>query len=188
MVPSALESMSSVAQNKPGINMRHSSDYESSDSTNTSPEKLVDPSPKAWFDLSWPVLGVIALFAGLLLALTDAHLALAAMGRVKSPFDSPAVSADRVLVVTANPDQQLQVIATLSPRGLEPLLARSLQDVNRQLAANGGAMRMAVVDGALADSTAIAAALKGRIAADRIVVLSAGAKREAIGQLLLDRM
>jgi hypothetical protein len=131
----------------------------------------------------------MAMLAGVFLAATDTPRLLHALDKVTHPFARPPeVTVERVQVVTANPERQFQVVATLSPRGFEPLLASSLRQVNLQMAAHAGGMRMAVVDGALADSAAIASALKGKLPPDRIVVLRADSKREAIGKLLLDRL
>jgi len=58
------------------------------------------------------------------------------------------------LVITANPAQQLQVVATLSPRGLEPLLAENLQQVKKQLAAPpSDAMNTPATAGAIAEKS-----------------------------------
>jgi hypothetical protein len=95
---------------------------------------------------------------------------------------------DWALVITTNPAQQLQVIATLSPRGLEPLLAENLQEVKRQLAAHPSAVRLGVVDAKLRDAAAIEQVLRAVLPASRIVVIERSRRRETIGPLLLDRL
>jgi hypothetical protein len=95
---------------------------------------------------------------------------------------------DWALVITTNPAQQLQVIATLSPRGLEPLLAENLQEVKRQLAAHPSAVRLGVVDAKLRDAAAIEQVLRAVLPASRIVIIERSRRRETIGPLLLDRL
>ena len=154
--------------------------------------KLMDTSGYNWFDLSWPSLTVVAVFVGLIVASQTSYR------RFEDTFDKVwntvtkwrgqgTAEADWALVITANPAQQLQVVATLSPRGLEPLLAENLQQVRRQLAAHPNAVRLGVVDATLRDAAAIQRALRAVMPASRIVVIERSRRRETIGPLLLDR-
>src|SRR4051794_39513923 len=52
----------------------------------------------------------------------------------------------RVLVVTLDPRKELTVVATISPRGFDPLLARSLDAVQAILETDAPVIGLAVVD------------------------------------------
>ncbi len=155
--------------------------------------KLMDTSDYNWLDLSWPSLTIFAVFVGLIVASQTNYK------RCEDSFDKVwhtvtkwrgqgTVETDWALVITANPAQQLQVVATLSPRGLEPLLAENLQQVKKQLAAHPHAVRLGVVDATLRDAAAIQRALRVVMPASRIVVIDRNRRRETIGPLLLDRL
>jgi hypothetical protein len=155
--------------------------------------KLMDTSGYNWFDLSWPSLTVVAVFVGLIVASQTSYRRFEdtvekAWNTVTKWRGQGTAETDWALVITANPAQQLQVVATLSPRGLEPLLAENLQQVRRQLAAHPNAVRLGVVDATLRDAAAIQRALRAVMPASRIVVIERSRRRETIGPLLLDRL
>ena len=155
--------------------------------------KLMDTSGYNWFDLSWPSLTVVAVFVGLIVASQTSYRRFEdtvekAWNTVTKWRGQGTAETDWALVITANPAQQLQVVATLSPRGLEPLLAENLQQVRRQLAAHPNAVRLGVVDATLRDAAAIQRALRAEMPASRIVVIERSRRRETIGPLLLDRL
>jgi len=146
-----------------------------------------------WLEMSWPTIGFCVVIIGVILATQTGRNMLGSMAdalhHIVVPSDSAAVrETDRVLIVTANPNRQLEISATLSPRGLDPLLARDLAGAGSQLAAHSQAVRLAVVDGALPDAGAVVRRLKSALPADRIVVLLASCRHEDVGQLLLDRL
>jgi hypothetical protein len=153
----------------------------------------MDTSGYNWFDLSWPSLTVVAVFVGLIVASQTSYKRFEdtvekAWNTVTKWRGQGTAETDWALVITANPAQQLQVVATLSPRGLEPLLAENLQQVKRQLAAHPNAVRLGVVDATLRDAAAIERALRASMPASRIVVIERSRRRETIGPLLLDRL
>jgi hypothetical protein len=153
----------------------------------------MDTSGYNWFDLSWPSLTVVAVFVGLIVASQTSYRRFEdtvekAWNTVTKWRGQGTAETDWALVITANPAQQLQVVATLSPRGLEPLLAENLQQVRRQLAAHPNAVRLGVVDATLRDAAAIQRALRAVMPASRIVVIERSRRRETIGPLLLDRL
>ena len=155
--------------------------------------KLMDTSGYNWFDLSWPSLTVVAVFVGLIVASQTSYRRFEdtvdnVWNTVTKWRGQGTAETDWALVITANPAQQLQVVATLSPRGLEPLLAENLQQVRRQLAAHPNAVRLGVVDATLRDAAAIQRALRAVMPASRIVVIERSRRRETIGPLLLDRL
>jgi len=155
--------------------------------------RLMDTSGYNWFDLSWPSLTVVAVFVGLIVASQTSYKRFEdtvekAWNTVTKWRGQGTAETDWALVITANPAQQLQVVATLSPRGLEPLLAENLQQVKRQLAAHPNAVRLGVVDATLRDAAAIERALRASMPASRIVVIERSRRRETIGPLLLDRL
>lgn len=147
----------------------------------------------AWLSLLWPALACCGVVGAVLLALEVPGGGIArAADRIRSSISSrvsPAKpNADRVLIVTSDPMHELTAIATLSPRGYEPLLAGNLEGVKQQLAAHQARVRFAVIDAAVPGSPAIARSLAGLLPAGRIVMLRPGASRENIGQALLDRL
>jgi hypothetical protein len=155
--------------------------------------RLMDTSGDNWLDLSWPSLAIIAGFVGLIVATQTSYKKFEdsiekVWNTVTKGRGQVTAETDWALVITANPAQQLQVVATLSPRGLEPLLAENLQQVERQLAAHPNAVRLGVVDATLRDAAAIVRALRASLPASRIVVIERSRQRETIGPLLLDRL
>jgi hypothetical protein len=98
------------------------------------------------------------------------------------------VEPARVLIVTADAAHRQQVVATLEPRGFEPLLAQSLAEAATQMAGHSDAVRVAVLDAAMRDSGAIERELRNSLPAVRIVVLPRKIRGEMIGLLLIDRI
>ena len=154
--------------------------------------KPMGTSGANWLDLDWAGLTIIAVFIGLIASTQTAHKRFGDIVEiVRDTFTGGAqgkAAPAWALVITKNPAQQLQVIATLSPRGLEPLLAKSLQEVQRQLAAHPNAVRLGVVDAELRDAVAFERALRASLPASRIVVIERSRRRETIGPMLLDRL
>src|SRR5262245_50048630 len=114
-----------------------------SDHTTLSPSNLVDTSRYGWFELSWPTLGFCALIICIFAATQPGgQISWSVMTRMWSFLSAGAskgrVEPARVLVITSNPAHRLSIVATLSPRGLEPLLAENAEEVNAALAAHGG--------------------------------------------------
>ena len=154
--------------------------------------KLLVTSGDPWFDLSWPSLTIFAVFIGIVVSTQTSYKGVEqTIEKVRNTFTKgrgQTTGNDWALVITANPARRLQVVATLSPRGLEPLLAENLQQVNRQLAEHPNAVRLGVVDAGLRDAAAIQRALRAVLPASRIVVIERGRSRETIGPLLLERL
>src|SRR5215831_13783458 len=128
-------------------------DQASSSSTN-----LFDTSRYGWFEISCPTLGFCALIVCLFVATQSPEQTPWGMiNRVRGFFTlGPAkVQSSRVLVITRNPAYRLSIVATLSPRGLEPLLAENLQQVQSVLATHGGEVSLVVLDQALPDAKRI---------------------------------
>jgi hypothetical protein len=149
-------------------------------------------SPK-WPDFAWPCVLICALFAGIILAAKTSQSTYANAIRTiqatlawrpskAKPIQQPA------LVIVANPDRQMQVIATLSPRGFESHPVQDADQVRRVLASSAALPRLVVVDAAVGDAKTIIRLLKERLPAGRIVILQRATPREAIGQMLLDRL
>jgi hypothetical protein len=105
-------------------------------------------------------------------------------------WHSQAVSAEigQVLVITANPGDQLSAITTLSPRGFHPLLAATDREVQSQIRAYPGAVKLAVVDATLPDYPRIARALKEILPSAHIIVLRHSRGSPDIGPMLLQRL
>ncbi len=94
----------------------------------------------------------------------------------------------QALIVTADRRDQLTAVATLSPRGFYPLLARNKREVMSQIRAHPGTLGLAVVDDTLPDYAFIAHALNGALPMGSIIVLKGSHRSEDIGPMLLDRL
>jgi hypothetical protein len=146
-------------------------------------------SSNRWLDFSWPVLAICAVFCGCLLATqanpkTFNNLVRDTLWRKRVVKVEPA----RVLIVTTDAAHRQQVLATLEPRGFEPLLAQSLAEATAQLAGHSDAVRVAVLDAAVRDSGAIERQLRSCLPAVRIVVLPRRIRGEMVGPLLIARI
>jgi hypothetical protein len=159
----------------------------------SSPRNVIDTSRSHWADFTWPSLAFCAVLAGLLLSTADGSGALGqALDRVRQLVvlgpNTARAQSDRVLIVTSNPAYQRNIVATLSPRGFEPLLARDLDQAKALLAARGGDVPLAVLDDAVPDAAAIAQALRHAIPSGRIIVIKRGSRPEDIGHMLWERL
>jgi hypothetical protein len=94
----------------------------------------------------------------------------------------------QALIVTADRRDQLTAVATLSPRGFNPLLARNKREVMSQIRDHRGTLGLAVVDDTLPDYASIAHVLNGALPMGSIVVLKGSHRPEDIGPMLLDRL
>ena len=155
--------------------------------------KVVDTLGVSWIELSWPTLGICALLSGALISTQSSreffNSQMAWLHRlfVSRPAAVKTVS-DRVLIVSTNPTYQLNVIATLGPRGMEPLLAENLEEVHTILGSRAAEVRMAVLDGAISNFKGIAKAVNQTIPPAHVVVIRAQSHPETIGPMLLDRL
>ena len=168
-------------------------DISGGDADEAAPVVMIGREGYNWLQLCWPSIGFCAGLIGIFLATQSGQLAFgAAIDHVRSVLSPRAAVQQtehaRVLIVTRNPDRRLQVVATLSPRGFEPLLAENAREAGAQLASHSGVVRLAVLDGALPDAAAVERALRAALPAGRIIVLQASSPREAIGSTLLNRL
>jgi hypothetical protein len=147
-------------------------------------------SSNKWLDFSWPVLAICAVFCGCLLATQANPRTFNDLLRDTFTWHKQAVQVEpiRALIVTADATHRQQVVATLEPRGFEPLLAQSLSEAAAQVAGHSDAVRVAVLDAAVRDSGAIEHELRTTLPAVRIVVLPRKIRGEMIGPLLIDRI
>src|SRR5258708_38706452 len=118
--------------------------------------RLMETSGDSSFAIAWPVIAICAILLGGVVAFQfNGTNFKDSVESIRKTFTikhrETAVDPDLALVITANPAQQLQVVATLSPRGLEPLLAKNLQEVKGQLAAHLQVIHLAVMDARLND-------------------------------------
>lgn len=153
---------------------------------------ILDCCNFSWLDFSWPALAFCLLIVAFVMVSDGARARVVHIidrfGDRLVPRAAAASDPDRVLIVTSDPARELTVIATLSPRGLEPLLARDLKGARSQLAAHPAKVRFAVVDAAVPGAASIARALGKTLPPGRIVTLPRGTSREAVGRLLLNRL
>jgi CheY-like chemotaxis protein len=96
--------------------------------------------------------------------------------------------AGQALIATTDLGSQLTAVATLSPRGFAPLLARNKREALSQIRNHPDTLRLAVVDATLPDYAVISRALKNVLPVRRIVVLTASTRSQDIGPMLLDRL
>jgi hypothetical protein len=151
--------------------------------------KLAGSAGSGWLDLSWPVLVLVAIFGGVMLSTTNTIENIhAALQRLRQAYSQPVEHPKQVLIVSANPDRQMQVAATLSPRGMRPLISTSLESAKAQIAAHPGVLSLAVIDEAAGQSHDIREALPASLPTSRIVLLPRATPRAAIPQMLLDRL
>jgi hypothetical protein len=147
---------------------------------------------EAWRDFAWPCLLIPALLGGIVLSVETSGTTYAkALAKVQNtlywrPSLAAAANEQFVLVVVANPDREMQVMATLSPRGFKPRRAKDIDQVTQMFAATTPAL--VVLDSSAPDAGAISRFLRARLPKERIVVLNRSMPREAIGQILLDRL
>ena len=121
------------------------------------------------------------------------------------PLNTPALSAknrlddllggavicpdrDRQAGVTASPRDQLIAVATLSPRGFQPLLASNARQVHAHIRAYPRTLGLAVVDVTLPDYPSISRALKEKLPTGSIIVLTRSHRSEDLVPMLLDRL
>jgi hypothetical protein len=145
------------------------------------------------FAMAWPVIAICAILLGGIVAFQfNGKNFKDSVESIRKTFTvkhrQTTVDPDLALVITTNPAQQLQVVATLSPRGLEPLLAKNLQEVKDHLSAHPKVIHLAVMDAKLNDASAIEHALRAALPQSRIVVIRPGMDRAAIGPMLLARI
>ncbi len=94
----------------------------------------------------------------------------------------------QALIVTADRRDQLTAVATLSPRGYNPLLARNRREVMSQIREHPGTLELAVVDDTLPDYSFIAHALNDVLPRGSIIVVKGSHRAGDIGPMLLDRL
>jgi CheY-like chemotaxis protein len=143
------------------------------------------------YDLFWPVVRILcAIFFGSMIAFNPdkvlpsfAAEQLHRLAAWCNPLAEPEANA---LVVTANLKYRLAVVATLSPRGFQPLLASNGREVLAQIQAHPEALRLAVVDAAMPDYAFIARCLRKSIPNSGIIVLQRSFRFQDIGPMLLD--
>ena len=145
-----------------------------------------------WFEFSWPtVIFCAILLGGAAASQTSWENVVKSLDRLGTMMTARAAEpakADFALVVTDDASRRLEVAATLSPRGFDPLLAQDAEQVRRQVNEHVGAVVFAVVDGATPNAHAIVRALAQTMPREHIVLLAAGERRENVGPILLDRL
>jgi hypothetical protein len=145
-------------------------------------------------DLTWPAVAACAMVLGFTVSLTigslPSNVVLAKqLHRLFAPRQRPAQpEARQALVITATRIDQLTVIATLSPRGFQPLLARTRREVLAQIRAWPGTLKLAVVDDTVPDYAFIAHVLKDHIPNGGIIVLKGSHRSQDVGAMLLTRL
>ena len=139
----------------------------------------------------WPTIVACGMLLGFVVAINFGTAP--AFGRVSHQlhgmFSRKAESEVRqALIVTADRRDQLTAVATLSPRGFDPLLARDKREVISQIRNHPGSLGLAVVDDTLPDYASIARILSGALPTGSVIVLKGSHRSEDIGPMLLDRL
>jgi CheY-like chemotaxis protein len=144
------------------------------------------------YDFSWPIFVIGGIVLGCFLAfnytniLTNIPVELHRL--LVTPHLSAELEARNVLVVTANRRDQLTAVATLSPRGFQPLLASSESEVLAQISAHPRTLSLVVVDSSLPGYARIRSALRDFIPIGGIIVLNGTHGSQDIGPMLLERL
>ena len=145
-------------------------------------------------DSNWPVALACAMVIGFvaLVSFRDAPALLNAKNKLDDLLNwrgNLSATPDRqALVITTNSRDQLIAVATLSPRGFQPLLAANARQVRAHLRADSGTLGLAVVDATLPDYPSISRALKEKLPSTGIIVLSRSHRSEDVVPMLLDRL
>jgi hypothetical protein len=149
---------------------------------------MSNTSSSHWLDLSWPSLVICAAFGGCLLAMQVSPDTIKTLRETLTKHREVKAERARVLIVTNDAIHRQQILATLEPRGFEPLIAQSRSEAAAQLAQHPGALRAAVLDATVRDSAAIERELRNSLPPAHIVVLPRRIPSERIGALLVDRI
>ncbi len=143
--------------------------------------------------VSWPTVLAVVLLSVLLLlgpktavTLANAYESVRQLALAGGTTGTP--EPDRALVITANPKRRLSIVTTLSPRGLQPLLAQTGDEIRAAIAAHPSHIRLVVLDGGLPGSGEMAASLRRSLPGGRLIVLQPSMDPAAIGSTLLDRL
>ena len=141
----------------------------------------------------WPTIVACGMLLGFAAALTFGTAP--AFGKVSDQLhrmfarsQKAEFATRQALIVTADSRDQLTAVATLSPRGFYPLLARNKREVVSQIRSHPGTLESAVVDGTLPDYASIARVLSGALPMGSVIVLKGSHRSEDIGPMLLDRL
>jgi len=163
---------------------------------NTDSSSLADPTTSTYapraarFDWSWPALAAFIMVAAFAMG-TDRgrEVVSSALDRVSHATVPQAlgqtVMQDRVLIATSNLQKQRNVMLTMSPRGLEPLLARSVAEANALIPRFSAQIRYVVIDENLPEASAMAKSLRKSLPANRVIMLKASSRPEDVGRLLV---
>ena len=143
--------------------------------------------------VSWPTILAVALLAALLLmgpktAVTLANACETVRELVVPRGMAEPAESDRALVITADPKRRLSIVTTLSPRGLQPLLAQTREEIRAAIAAHPSHIRLVVLDGGLPGSGEMAASLHRSLPGGRLIVLQPSIDTASIGATLLERL
>ena len=141
----------------------------------------------------WPTIVACGMLVGFVVAINFGTAP--AFGRVSNQLHRIFSRSGRAesevrqaLIVTADTRDQLTAVATLSPRGFDPLLARDKREVISQIRNHPGSLGLAVVDDTLPDYASIARILSGALPTGSVIVLKGSHRSEDIGPMLLDRL
>jgi hypothetical protein len=145
-------------------------------------------------DSNWPVFLTCAMVLGFvaLVTIRDAPALLNAKNKLDDLLDwrgNFSETQDRqALVITASPRDQLLAVATISPRGFQPLLAANSRQVHAHIRAYPDTIGLAVVDATLPDYASISRVLKDKLPSGSIIVLTRSHRSEDVVPMLLDRL
>jgi hypothetical protein len=145
-------------------------------------------------DFNWPPIAICAVLFGFVIAIFFSRAPgkngpADLLERLFAPHHQAADAiVGQVLIISANPGDQLTAVTTLSPRGFHPLLAGSDPEVLSQIQAYPGAVKLAVVDATLPDYPRIARTLKSNLPDNSIVILKSPHRSDDIAPMLLERL
>jgi hypothetical protein len=107
---------------------------------------------------------------------------------VVSQTDSGAGEPRQVLLLTSNSEIQKNAILTLSPRGLTPVVPRSLDELKQMISNDASQIRFVVLDESFPHAAVITQLLRNNLPAARIIFLKSSSRPQDVGPLLLNSL
>ncbi len=155
--------------------------------------RLISIPASQGLTVSWPAILSVFIIGGIVAASPDATVDLGAACKAVRRLVLPHAGMrtpepEHALVITADPKRRFNIVATLSPRGLEPLLAQTGDEIRSAIAAHPSGIRLVVLDGKLPQSAAMAALLRRDLPGGSLIVLPRSLDPAAIGATLIERL
>jgi hypothetical protein len=143
-------------------------------------------------DWSWPTVLSLAALVMFIFGVSGGRDAVSSglqrAENVVRPTDSGAGRPRQVLLLTSNSEIQKNAILTLSPRGLTPVLPRSLNELKQMISSHGSQIRLIVLDESFPHAAVITQLLRKNLPATRVVFLKSSSRPQDVGPMLLNSL